>query len=1246
MFDSDGTEFPISRRKLLHGVGGIGAATMVSGTATASGDPGDGGGDPPSGGDGGEGDGGNVVATVTLITGQTVQVHEHGGRRQYVVDSDDDEAIRSFEVEEGANVPAGTYIVPADADLTTLSPLLFNVDLLVDQEVTDEETDAIPVILELAVDVSDGPGTMSAAAGGFTSRTALTSIDAVAGDIAKEGSRLTTQDVTATSVVERVHLDTLHEALLDTSADAVDAPAAREEYGMDGSGVSVAILDTGIDADHPDFGDRVVHQRDFSGDGVADGNGHGTHCAGIAAGAGDASGGDYVGMAPGADLVNIKVLGNDGNGRLSQIAAGIEHAVDQGADIISMSLGGPTQEDGPMVQAVEAAVDAGVTAAVAAGNDYNYQTIGSPGIAESAITVGASDESGDITWFSSGGPTPYEHLVKPEVAAPGSGITSTGSEDAGQYPYTDKSGTSMSTPHVAGIAALLLEDDGDRTPADVKDALISTADPLDGEDVYKQGGGVVNAMSALDADLRVHGAVANLGLYEESGTATASVDLENTGSDTIEVDVAASLENIQSGDDISGNVSVTPSTVTVDAGTTETVEFTVEVGDAFGFNSGVLTFDTGDATHHAIFGFVRGIEVTVDKIAHEDSSSVASDDLLAYAHDGSGNHLGFAAFDEGGEYSFTILDDGGEFLLWSMGTLDDGSGEPTWTVTDVDISPDSSHFTLDESATVPRELDTSQVSEHEPFEMRRFDATLYATFEEISYSTARSFIGDHGIRNAHVTPLSEDDATNVATSYLMASENPDGENTLDSPVGYHLFYGSLAVDGPRDVVTVDPDELATEEIEYHRTYEGQLFGVSPGMYPDDFASFPTPFLVTFLTDISDDRVEQTWYRNEQAVYAETWYDQASFSGDYKLKRAKDFNPEAGETYHQPFNAEPFGNGLPIWELDDGTLSINGQWYTDNADEPFAAFEYAFDGPYNEYAISVDGEVVQSESTYYWLFGEYADPVVEVPDIPAGSTIDVSMDGGVLGATPRKTTTTSDYRVSYRPGTANAPPQVASVDVAGLTTFNQVAAGRTLAFVEIDHEASGVNDFQAYYAASGAVSATPFESTRGWREAEVVYSDGDLFGVALDTAGHTGSFELAFEAVDAAGNRARSTTFDALQVSSGADRTVPIAVKPDEVDVGSNQSIVVRIGAGSGVSAEHIVVDSLRFGDAEAVNSGGGAPAWKSRPVGNGGLQVMFRAGETELTAGESPAAGQLVGALEDGTRISGADVIENLTGDE
>lgn len=234
----------------------------------------------------------------------------------------------------------------------------------------------------------------------------------------------------------------LREERLRWSESLLRLPLAWRETR--GEGVKVAILDTGIDTDHPDLAGAVVATHDLTGEGIEDQNGHGTHCAGIVAAR--ANGVGFIGAAPLAQLIVVKVLDRTGSGSLAKVAAGIDWAVEAGADILSLSLAAE-QDDRELHRAVHAALAAGRCVVAAAGNGGALlaNAIGYPARYGSVITVAAHDALGHASGFSSRGP-------EIDFMAPGQEVWSTWLDGG----YAQLSGTSMAAPFVAGLAALVL----------------------------------------------------------------------------------------------------------------------------------------------------------------------------------------------------------------------------------------------------------------------------------------------------------------------------------------------------------------------------------------------------------------------------------------------------------------------------------------------------------------------------------------------------------------------------------------------------------------------------------------------------------------------------------------------------------------------------------------------------------------------------------------------------------------------
>lgn len=320
--------------------------------------------------------------------------------------------------------------------------------------------------------------------------------------------------------VVRIYYDRKVQALLDVASRSVKAIKVQSNEGLSGKGITIAIIDTGIHP-HPDLvkpNNRITAVVDFVGNQLEpyDDHGHGTHCAGDAAGNGYQSEGEYISPAPEADLVGIKVLDAEGGGRLSNVIQGIEWCMERrqelGIRVISLSLGAPAYEsyrDDPLAQAVEKAWYSGIVVCAAAGNEGpSPRTISTPGIDPVIITVGSADDKGTVPRkddekadYSSRGPTP-DLLVKPDIYAPGTNIVSLsvpGSPLEKKLPeervgegYIRLSGTSMATPICAGVVALMLEANPLLSPNDVKSILMSTAQQMSGDQA-----GYLDAQSAV-----------------------------------------------------------------------------------------------------------------------------------------------------------------------------------------------------------------------------------------------------------------------------------------------------------------------------------------------------------------------------------------------------------------------------------------------------------------------------------------------------------------------------------------------------------------------------------------------------------------------------------------------------------------------------------------------------------------------------------------------------------------------------
>jgi subtilisin len=300
--------------------------------------------------------------------------------------------------------------------------------------------------------------------------------------------------------VRYVEPDATFEALGESTpwgVTRIDADTVHDD-GTTGDGVHIAIIDTGIDSDHPDLVDNLGSGKAYvqagtdydgsscSGNGNTyhepwdDDNDHGTHCAGTAAGVDNSDG--VIGVAPGATLHAVKVLSCSGTGYLSDIAAGVEYTANQGWDVASMSLGS-SSDYSTLENACQYAVDQGVLVVAAAGNDGPCSDcVSYPARYDSVVAVSATTSSDELASFSSTGP-------EIDIAAPGSSILSTVPGGTAYF-----SGTSMACPHVSGVGGLLMAN-GD-TGSEARSALENSAEDI-GLSSSDGGNGLLNADGAL-----------------------------------------------------------------------------------------------------------------------------------------------------------------------------------------------------------------------------------------------------------------------------------------------------------------------------------------------------------------------------------------------------------------------------------------------------------------------------------------------------------------------------------------------------------------------------------------------------------------------------------------------------------------------------------------------------------------------------------------------------------------------------
>ncbi|MEV6882590.1 S8 family serine peptidase [Streptomyces sp. NPDC051135] len=543
-----------------------------------------------------------AARTVTLVTGDRVTVTDLGGGRKTVTVERPEGATGAVRTSTSGG---RTTVVPDEAlpylRDGSLDERLFDVGALLEQGLADTETGELPLI------VTYGKGTRAATPRGTERTRALPSVRGAAVD-ADKGRTFWREFTRRGAGIDGVWLDGRVTADMAESNAQIGTPEAWEA-GLTGKGVTVAVLDSGVDAGHPDLAGRIAQSKSFiPGQEVADRHGHGTHVTSTVGGSGAASDGKEKGVAPGATLAVGKVLDDGGSGSESEIIAGMEWAArDVDADIVSMSLGSTEASDGtdPMAEAVNTlSRETGALFVIAAGNTGAPSSIGSPGAADAALTVGAVDSADQAAWFTSAGPRYGDNALKPDLSAPGVGILAARSRLAeGTGDYTSMDGTSMATPHIAGVAALLAEEHPDWDGARLKNALMSTSKELDAP-VHQLGAGRVSVPDAVGADVTATGS-ADLGFYSWPYDAHQPVTRTVTYTNTSASDVELKL-SVRGAPE--GVATLADTSLTVPAHGTASTTVTGDASKAPAGNTGgqiVAADATGTTLAHTAFGLVK-----------------------------------------------------------------------------------------------------------------------------------------------------------------------------------------------------------------------------------------------------------------------------------------------------------------------------------------------------------------------------------------------------------------------------------------------------------------------------------------------------------------------------------------------------------------------------------------------------------------------------------------------------------------
>ncbi|BEL04363.1 S8 family serine peptidase [Actinoplanes sichuanensis] len=743
----------------------------------------------------------DVSTTVTLITGDRVSVR---GDSMSVTAGPGRQRIQFITESDGEH----RYVIPSDAlgllRTDRLDKRLFDLDAL-----TAQGGDGLRVL------VSYGKNKTASA------RRAITAGDAeVVRDIPQlgimaaetEGDSLwssltsgTQEKRTLTSGLQRVSLDAVYHLDLEESVAQVGAPTAWQA-GYDGTGVTVAVLDSGVDQTHPDLAGKIIEAVDFTTAGTSDDlNGHGTHVASTIAGTGAASGGRYKGVAPGAKLLIGKVC-EDRTCSLSAMLAGMAWAAER-APVVNMSLG---DWDWSGLDAGERAVNDltaryGTLFVVAAGNEGYPGTVNSPSTADSALSVGAVDRTDQLAWFSSRGPRAGDGGLKPDITAPGVDIVAAKATNghigtpAAVDGYVALNGTSMATPHVAGAAALLVQQHPDWSSRQRKNTLMAAARPTARLNAYDQGAGRLDVARAITQTVTVDEGSVSFGVqdwpHDDDQPVTRKVTYRNTGTAAAELSLAVTGAAFTVADD----------RLTVPAGGTASTTVTADTRSMVPGNlGGHLTATAGDLRVSTALGVVsqtKSFDVTVNVLDRDGTPATRENTYLLNLDTGDWVSVNPVA----GTATVSLVS--GRYGASSQ--ITDADTDRTALLTISELVVDQS-MTITFDARTAKPLDVAAPQEGAKSAMARVDAEWVVGDHVFSTGVLGGSVGE--LLAAPVSPVSRD-FFQAGVAAAFADPGPDG-TFHNSPWTTDLAYvqrGAMF-----DGLTYKPElkDLAVVEADY------------------------------------------------------------------------------------------------------------------------------------------------------------------------------------------------------------------------------------------------------------------------------------------------------------------------------------------------------------------------------------------------------------------------------------------------
>ncbi|TDU88705.1 subtilisin family serine protease [Kribbella voronezhensis] len=836
--------------------------------------------------------------SVTLLTGDTVQLGPTGQpeirtRRNGI----------SYAVQKVAN---HLYVVPSDAAALLsqgkLDHRLFDVSALLTAGLDDQQSKEV----RLLVEYSQPTGRLRSI---NASPTRFAKTDAAAGwaNLVK-GQRLA-------GSVRKIWLDGKRELSLDKSVPQIGAPEAWKA-GLTGKGVKVAVLDSGIDATHPDLAGKVIATQNFTQDPAGDQFGHGTHVASTIAGSGAASGGRYRGVAPDAELLDGKVCASTCFD--SDILAGMEWAVAQGADVVNLSLGGTdTPEIDPLEEAVNR-LSSQALFVVASGN-WPYCTsprygVSSPATADAALAVAAVDKADAFADFSCTGPRLGDHAIKPDITAPGVDIVAARAKDGviGEpvdENYTKLSGTSMATPHVTGSAAILAQQHPDWTPAGLKAALMGSAKTNPDQTLFQQGAGRVDVGTATRQSVApLEGSISypvQTWPHTDDELVNRTITYQNSG--TADVDLHLVAQSNDPDGRPAGTFTLGQSSVRVPAGGTAKVTVTAntKLDGPNGYYAGRVIATAGTTHLTTVLSVEREAESYNLTIRHLDRQGgpIQPVETVVASHDDS------EAFDFAYDPVSVVRLPKGKYVLDSyirLPTSDDRKDRAFLAMPELDLSKDTT-VTFDAAQAKPVKVAPPR-ADAAPYSIELGFAR--GTQLSFAYLTGTSF---DGLATAQVGPAVA--GTDFASTLLTQWCRPGEPMGCDDASPYHYLLQWFV---PGELYTgfdkaVRPQDLAVVKTDYAASSANDRMEM--GRFASPLAELPEQPVGGFSL-FPKLPSESTLYLQAKGIrwstrYREIIVDPDSGNwGDGTEFRASPRTYRAGSTSVEHWNKGVFGPGFP------------------------------------------------------------------------------------------------------------------------------------------------------------------------------------------------------------------------------------------------------------------------------------------------------------------------------------------------